>query len=249
MDEALQIGDAAAPAVPAQNGRPPLPPGYQRADTPYWLGYSRLRLDAAESRRHQQREARLWLLRRTEKLSPMERTRSKQEAEMEMCVVCLTNRREALSISCGHKVMCPDCAAKVKMINSSCPFCRVAMREVVLSKQKSPAEITGGAAGAQTVRTETEDDAVQNPAAGVVSDGDAERIAAIALPSGEQLSTEPVAEMMVGEPEAEVEMGEAPPVEAQHPDAAEMAAAAAEARQSVSAVVEPEHDSEGSGDL
>ena len=37
--------------------------------TPYWLGYQRLRLDSSESRRHQQREARLWQLRRTEELS------------------------------------------------------------------------------------------------------------------------------------------------------------------------------------
>ena len=312
MDEAVRQGDAAAPAVPAQNGRPPLPPGYQRRDTPYWLGYSRLRLDAAESRRHQQREARLWLLRRTEKLSPMERTRSKQEAEMEMCVVCLTNPREALSISCGHKVMCPDCAAKVKMINSSCPFCRVAMREVVLSKQKSPAqtdgevETTGGAAGTEPAWTaavapaaryvppncpgnhglvglragaggcttckrchgavqpggqlhgclacryvicgpcntpappvEALQAEIDLPAqedagaavdpngvatSGEMGDDDAERIASIALPSGEQLSPAAVAEMMAdrqqanaaaaggGEPEQEVEMGEAPPV-------------------------------------
>jgi hypothetical protein len=59
---------------------------------------------------------------------------------------------------------------------------------------------------------------------GEMGDDDAERIASIALPSGEQLSPAAVAEMMAdrqqanaaaaggGEPEQEVEMGEAPPV-------------------------------------
>jgi hypothetical protein len=128
-------------------------PGSQR-ESPYWLGFSRLRLNGSESRRHQAREARLWLLRRTGRDS-MCRTTSQGADMEEMCVVCLTNPREALSISCGHKVMCLDCAARVKMINSSCPFCRVAMREVVLSKNRSTesvdsngdAEMTGGADG------------------------------------------------------------------------------------------------------
>ena len=70
---------------------------------------------------------------------------SAEKAEMESCVVCLSQPREALSISCGHKVMCLDCATKVKMINSSCPFCRVSMREVVLAKQHSAGG--GGADG------------------------------------------------------------------------------------------------------
>lgn len=131
-------------------------PGSQR-ESPYWLGYSRLRLNDTESRRHQAREARLWLLRRTGRDS-MHRTTSQGADMEEMCVVCLTNQREALSISCGHKVMCLDCAARVKMINSSCPFCRVAMREVVLSKNRSTesvdcngggAELTGGADGTE----------------------------------------------------------------------------------------------------
>jgi hypothetical protein len=179
MDEALRLhghGEPGAPP-PGTDGRPPLPPGWQR-NTPYWLGYSRLRLDAAESRRHQAREARLWLLRRTER-DQLHRTKSKQEAEMEMCVVCLTNPREALSISCGHKVMCPDCAARVKMINSSCPFCRVAMREVVLSKNRSTesvgsngddVELTGGADGAEAAAAAA---AAVVPAAAEAAAGDA----------------------------------------------------------------------------
>lgn len=144
----VEAQGGAAPSV--AGGRP----GSQR-ESPYWLGYSRLRLNDTEVRRHQAREARLWLLHRTGQDDSMRRMTSQGADMEEMCVVCLTNPREALSISCGHKVMCPDCAARVKMINSSCPFCRVAMREVVLSKGLSTesagsdlgAEMTGGAEG------------------------------------------------------------------------------------------------------
>ena len=43
--------------------------------------------------------------------------------------------------------MCLECATKVKMMTSSCPFCRVKMRELVLTKQHS-AEKTGGGSAA-----------------------------------------------------------------------------------------------------
>lgn len=158
----------------SSGGRPPLPPGVAQRESPYWLGYSRLRLNASESERHQTREARMWLLRRTGR-DTMHRTTS-QTAELELCVVCLTNQREALSISCGHKVMCLDCAARVKMINSSCPFCRVSMREVVLSKNRSTesvgsscdaetTEMAGGGGDASATSATTDAGAIALPAA------------------------------------------------------------------------------------
>ncbi len=167
-------------------------PGSQR-ESPYWLGYSRLRLNDPESRRHQAREARMWLLRRTGRDS-MRRTTSQGADMEEMCVVCLTNPREALSISCGHKVMCLDCAARVKMINASCPFCRVAMREVVLSKNRSTesvdsngvAEMTGGADG-------TEIAAASSAAASIAPDdrgGDADAAALVEAPAIEMAADE-----------------------------------------------------------
>lgn len=171
--------------VEAQGGAAPSGPDggpVSQRQSPYWLGYSRLRLNDTESRRHQAREARLWLLHRTGQDDSLRRMTSQGADMEEMCVVCLTNPREALSISCGHKVMCPDCAARVKMINSSCPFCRVAMREVVLSKNRST-ESVGSVSGPEMTGGADGTDGAAGAAAGGAEGTAATRTEPIALPA------------------------------------------------------------------
>ena len=110
------------------------------AGAPQSLGYSRLRLNATEAQHHQQREARRHFLRAQASSSTgagMEPEALQEGDEDVVCVVCLTAPRAAMSVSCGHTVMCHACATKVKMMSSSCPICRMHMRDVVLRKQSS----------------------------------------------------------------------------------------------------------------
>jgi hypothetical protein len=124
MEHALKAPERVVPrgGEAGQPVRPPLP----------YLGWSRLRLNSGEALHHQTREAR-----RHEQVANGSTESGSPVPEAELCAVCLTAPRNAMSITCGHAVMCSECATKVQMMTSSCPFCRVRMREVVLTKQGS----------------------------------------------------------------------------------------------------------------
>lgn len=84
--------------------------------------HNRIVLNEQESRRQQKRELQVRLGER----------QWSQYAPEDKCIVCFEKECNAMSISCGHRVLCKECAEAVEQTSGNCPLCRARGRAVVV---------------------------------------------------------------------------------------------------------------------